>query len=240
MSALVLFVRMAITPTIVFTVVTLWLRFRSICKTPASFLQFTTPTFFFSYYDTHCPQVHPSSSAGTDLDATIVSAAIWLVILCVSICISTSLILSLWPLSSFCILINLPFSLSNVNLASKRAAKLAGKSIGIPPLYCPSPADPLCCPFLDPDIPERKFASPIPAAAPARTLSCDSVSFGRGSIRPKVLADQLESAAERLAAVVVALAAAASALAKVDLGTEKISGGRGGKEGGGIEGGVAY
>lgn len=132
------------------------------------------------------------------------------------------------------------FSLSNVNLASKRAAKLAGKSIGIPPLYCPSPADPLLCPFLEADIPERKFASPIPAAAPARTLSCDSVSFGIGSIRPKVFADQLESAAERLAAVAVALAAAASAFAKVDLGTERISVGRDGKEGGGIEGGVAY
>lgn len=155
-------------------------------------------------------------------------------------CISTSLILSLWPLSSFCILINLAFSLSNVNLASKRAAKLAGKSIGIPPPYCPSPVDPLLCPFLGADIPERKFASPMPAAAPARTLSCDSVSFGRGSIRPKVFADQLESAAERLAAVAVALAAAASALAKVDLGTERISEGRGGKEGGSIEGGVAY
>ncbi|ADV25413.1 hypothetical protein I305_04727 [Cryptococcus gattii E566] len=146
---------------------------------------------------------------------------------------------SLQYLLSFCILINLAFSLSNVNLASKRAAKLAGKSIGIPPLYCPS-VDPLLCPFLGADIPERKFASPMPAAAPARTLSCDSVSFGRGSICPKVFADQLESAAERLAAVAVALAAAASALAKVDLGTERISEGRGGKEGGSIEGGVAY
>ena len=122
------------------------------------------------------PQVHSprSSSTATSLPFPFTFATV---------------VPSLNPFNSFCILISFCFSRSSVNLASKSAARLAGRSIGAPPftvpfaeggyLYCPLPRSP---------------ASPIPAAAPAMALNCDWVSLGSWSSWPSAEVDQLWNA----------------------------------------------
>lgn len=137
-----------------------------------------------SLHQTYRPQVHSCSSTSlmTFLPLSSLFAASKL---------------SRCDLSSLCICINFAFSLSSVSLASNRAAKLAGRSIGRLggfelkfelELGLAFPA------WSRPRGRERGRAGRTPAAAPAIALNCDCDNLGIWLSFPSALADQSDNA----------------------------------------------